>query len=366
MILVFNSGSSSLKAKLFDDNLNVSKTFEVNRLGERKDKNHRQAAKEILGKLKPEDVSVIGHRVVHGGDKYYKLTELDTKVVDYLKELSILAPIHNPQAIEVIEAISSEGFGGKDVKQYALFDTGYFKDLPMEAKIYPLPYSYYKKQGIRRFGFHGISHQYAAQEASMQLGEDILNTNLVTIHLGAGCSMAAIAKGKPVDVSMGFTPLEGLMMMTRSGTIDPGIIFYLAEKKKMPLEKIKKMLEFESGILGVSGLSSDMKDIMFVAGIRIEDEDEEYHPPANIKCGPKEVKRANLAIDVFCRTVRKHIGAYSALLNNKVDALVFTGEIGYNSSFLRIKMTKDLKFNTLAIKPNEELAIARQMVKKSK
>lgn len=356
MILVFNAGSSSLKAKLFDKNLNTLENFEVNRIGDGGAKTHTEAAKQILKKLKNKDFEFVGHRVVHGGEKYIKLTEITPQVIQDLKEFSLLAPQHNPQALEVIGSV-------KGIKQYALFDTGFFNDLPLEAKIYPLPYKYYLRDGIRRFGFHGISHQYAAEQASGQLGEDILNTNLITIHLGAGCSIAAISKGKPVDVSMGFTPLEGLMMMTRAGSIDPGIIFYLMEKKKMAPGKIRQMLEFESGVLGVSGISGDMKDIMFVAGIRIEDEDEEYIPPKNIGCGPKEVKRANLAIDVFCRTIRKYIGSYCALLNNKVNALIFTGEIGYNSSLLRIKISKDLKINTLAIKPNEELAIARKIVK---
>lgn len=360
MILVFNAGSSSLKAKLFDKNLNTLENFEVNRIGESGAKTHTEAAKQILKKLKNKDFEFVGHRVVHGGEKYIKLTEITPQVIKDLKEFSILAPQHNPQALEVIKTLKQKNI---KAKQFALFDTGFFNDLPLEAKIYPLPYKYYLHEGIRRFGFHGISHQYAAEQASIQLGEDILNVNLITVHLGAGCSIAAISAGKPIDVSMGFTPLEGLMMMTRSGTIDPGIIFYLMEKKKMAPERIRRMLEFESGILGVSGLSSDMKDIMFVAGIRIEDEDEEYLPPKNIGCGPKEVKRANLAINVFCRTIRKHVGAYCALLNNKVNALIFTGEIGYNSSLLRIKISKDLRINTLAIKPNEELAIARKIVK---
>ncbi|MBU2595249.1 acetate/propionate family kinase, partial [Patescibacteria group bacterium] len=351
-----NAGSSSLKAKLFDANLNTLKSFEINRIGEIGMKTHQKAAQKVLAELKNEDFKVVGHRVVHGGEKYFKLTEITPEVIQDLKNLSILAPQHNPQALEVIKTI-------KNKKQYALFDTGFFNDLPLEAKIYPLPYKYYKKEGIRRFGFHGISHQYAAEQASNQLGEDILNTNLITIHLGAGCSVAAISQGKPVDISMGFTPLEGLMMMTRAGSIDPGIIFYLMDEKKMAPEKIRRILEFESGILGISGISSDMKDVMFVAGIRIEDEDEKYVPPKSIKCGADGVKRANLAIEVFCRTIRKHVGAYCALLNNKVNALIFTGEIGYNSSLLRIKITKDLRINTLVIKPNEELAIAREINK---
>jgi len=280
MVLIFNAGSSSLKAKLFDQNLNSLDSFEVNRIGESGAKTHSEAAKIILEKLKNRNFKLVGHRIVHGGEKYIKLTEITPEVLKDLEEFSILAPQHNPQALEVIDVVgkqfnnSKTRLGGASpslgrgepsrgrIKQYALFDTGFFNDLPLEAKIYPLPYKYYQKEGIRRFGFHGISHQYAAEQAANQLGEDILNTNLITIHLGAGCSIAAISKGKPIDVSMGFTPLEGIMMMTRSGTIDPGIIFYLMEKKKMAPEKIKHMLEFESGILGVSGLSSDMKDIM--------------------------------------------------------------------------------------------------------
>jgi acetate kinase len=247
-------------------------------------------------------------------------------------------------------------------KQYAAFDTSYFRKLPLEAKVYPLLYRYFEEDKIQRYGFHGISHQYATLEAAQELKAEIGELNLITIHLGAGCSMAAVEKGQPIDTSMGFTPLDGLTMMTRSGAIDPGIIFYLIKNLKVSAEKVEEILNKECGLLGISGVSDEMKDILFVAGIRVEDKS--YKPAEGIKCDKNYIKRSKLALKIFERSVRKCIGAYYALLD-KVDALVFTGEIGYGSSYLRKIITHGLNARIVVVRPNEELAIARQIIKKN-
>lgn len=348
MILVFNAGSSSLKAKLFDEKLREVKSFKIERIGSSQVKNHTQAAKIILAKLQGSDPCIIGHRVVHGGDKYKSLTEINSDVIAEIEKLSSLAPLHNPPALEVIKTLKHENI---KTKQYACFDTAFFTDLPLEAKVYPLPYIYYKK-GIKKYGFHGISHQYAAQEAGLK--------NLITIHLGAGCSMAVLQNGRVIETSMGFTPNEGLMMMTRCGSIDPGVILTFLRKLECRADEIEEILSSKSGVLGISGVSDDMRDVLFVAGIKVEDKN--YVMPANIKCDREHIKRSKLAIEMFCRTVKKYIGGYAALLNNKVDCLVFTGEIGYGSSILRKRICNGLDYKIITVKPDEELAIAREIL----
>lgn len=350
MILIFNAGSSSLKAKMFNEKLKEVQSFRIERIGAGGPKSHKEAAGKIVEELKnPDEVKKIGHRVVHGGDKFKDTCEITPEKVEVLEKLSSLAPLHNPPAIEVITS-TQEMFS--QIPHYAVFDTSFFTDLPKEARIYPLPYEYYNKEKIKRFGFHGISHEYAFKKSKKE--------NLITVHLGQGCSMTAIKDTKPIDTSMGFTPLEGLPMMTRSGSIDPGIIFYLIRKLKMSPNEVEEILEKKSGLLGLSGVSGDMRDILFVAGIPVEDKD--YQPPKDIKCDQEYAQRAKLAIDVFIRSVKKQIGAYFTLLD-KAEAVVFTGEIGHGSSRLRKMITRDLRIEVLAIKPEEELAIAEKISK---
>lgn len=368
-ILILNAGSSSLKAKLFDQNLKEIKSFKIERIKSDGSKNHTEATKEILTKIDLEKIKIIGHRVVHGGDKFVAPTEITDEVITEIEKLSNLAPLHNPPALEVIKE-TQKSLDRLGTRQFAVFDTAFFRDLPKEAKYYPLPYEYYKK-GIKKYGFHGISHQYAIEEAleehsyrpaSLASPRDSASKgNLITIHLGAGCSITAIEKGQPIETSMGFTPNDGLMMMTRTGGIDPSIVLFMMRQMNLSPEKIENILEKQSGLLGISGVSDDMRDILFVAGIKVEDKD--YVMPSNIQCDREHIKRSELAIKLFCRTVKKFIGGYIALLNNKVDALVFTGEIGYGSSILREKIAKDFGIKIIAIKPNEELAIARGIIK---
>lgn len=361
-ILVFNAGSSSLKAKLFDPKLKEVKSFKIERIGGDEVKNHLEATKIVLNKLQGTDPRFIGHRIVHGGDKFKDLTEINNEVIGEIEELSSLAPLHNPPAIEVIRAVEQQ-YNNKTIKQYACFDTAFFVDLPREAKYYPLPYEYYKK-GIKKYGFHGISHQYTFEKTKELINKKTEELNVITIHLGAGCSITAIEKGRPIETSMGFTPNDGLMMMTRSGGIDPDIVLFMQKEMKLSPDKVENILDQKSGLLGISGVSEDMRDILFVAGVKVEDKD--YVMPANIKCDREHIKRSELAIEMFCRTVKKYIGGYAALLNNKVDALVFTGEIGFGSSILRERIAKDFAFKIIAIEPNEELAIARMIWTKIK
>ena len=364
MILVFNPGSSSLKAKVFDNNLKELESFKIDRIGISKIKNHTQAAQKIVEEMKnPDEIDVVGSRVVHGGEYFKEPTEINKDVLNKIDQLSPFAPLHNPKAIEVIK-ISQEMF--IRVKHAAFFDTSFFTDLPEESKIYPLPYEYYQK-GIKRFGFHGISHQYAMERAALHKKTKIDKLEIITIHLGQGSSIAAIKCGRPIDTSMGYTPLEGLPMMTRSGSIDPGIIIKLITDElkngktgEEALKDVENLLEGEAGLYGISGVSKDMRDILFVAGMPVEDKD--YQPPKDIKCDKKYAQRAKLAIDVFVRSVKKQVGAYFTLLD-KAEAVVFTGEIGYGSSKLREMITQDLTIEVMAIKPNEELAIAEKISK---
>ncbi|MCX6811825.1 MAG: acetate/propionate family kinase [Candidatus Berkelbacteria bacterium] len=358
-ILVLNSGSSSLKFKLFNDKLKELKSEKIDRIGAGGPEDHKEALKIVIKRIGEEFklIDAIGHRVVHGGDKYGEIELLKKETITGIEELSKFAPLHNPPALAIISSLKKYlRKNDLKIKQYACFDTAFFKEMPIEAKYYPLPYEYYQKKKIKKYGFHGISHKFAAQEAAKELMKSIEEINLITIHLGAGSSITAIEKGKPIETSMGFTPNEGLMMMTRSGGIDPSVVLFMLKEMNLSPDKIENILEKQSGLLGISGVSDDMKDILFVAGIKVEDPD--YVMPANIKCDREHIKRSELAIEMFCRTVKKYIGGYMALLGG-VDALVFTGEIGFGSSILRERIAKDSDIKILAIKPNEELKIAR-------
>lgn len=355
MILILNPGSSSLKAKVFDKNLKVLEYFKFDRIGTSEIKNHTEACQKMVEEMKaPDEIEIVGYRVVHGGSYFKKPTEINQKTINRINELSSLAPLHNPVSVEVIK-ISQDMF--TQAKHFAFFDTSFFADLPIEASIYPLPYNYFQ-EGVKRYGFHGISHQYAAEEGAKFKKTRIEKMEMVTVHLGQGSSVAVMQNGRPIDTTMGYTPLEGLPMMTRSGSIDPGIILKMISEGKSE-KKIERILEQESGLYGISGVSSDMRDILFVAGCQIEDTG--YKPPKDIKCSEDDIKRSKIAIEVFTRSVKKYLGGYFTLLN-RVDLVVFTGEIGYGSSLLRNKICENFNIETLAVKPNEELAIARKII----
>jgi len=306
----------------------------------------------------------IGHRVVHGGELFSKPALIDDKVIAAIRKLIPLAPLHNPHNLLGIEVTRKRS---PDVPQVAIFDTAFHQTIQPHSFHYALPYEFYTEHGVRRYGFHGTSHFYVAKVAAGHLGKQLKEVNLITLHLGNGASAAAIQNGKSMDTSMGLTPLEGLIMGTRSGDIDPAIHFYLMRQTGMSADEIEKLLNSRSGLKGICGMN-DMRQIQQKA----EEGDE----------------RALLALDMFCYRVRKYIGAYSAVIK-RIDAIVFTGGIGENSAVVReracsgldnIGISLDLKKNkavsgriseiqpdgssikVLVIATDEELEIARQTI----
>jgi acetate kinase len=267
-----------------------------------------------------DEIAVVGHRIVHGGQEYREATPLTPKVRAAIARQVEFAPAHNRFELEAIAAIDQ--VLGAGVCQVAVFDTGFHATLPPAAYVYPGPYEWLQ-QGIRRFGFHGINHQYASRRAAQLLGRDPESLRLIVLHLGNGASLAAVRGGKSVDTTMGFTPLEGLMMGTRSGSIDPGILIFLLRHGGYTPEQLDRVLNQESGLLGVSGISGDMRQIL-----------------AAMAAGNA---RAQLAFDVYAHRLTRETGAMAAVLGG-VDALVFTGGVGENSPLLREVLAKQLGF----------------------
>jgi acetate kinase len=311
-----------------------------------------------------KEIAVVGHRVVHGGDKFCQPVFVDEQVKTVLRECFDIAPLHNPSNYEGIIAVERML---PNVPSVLVFDTAFHQTMPDYAYIYALPYEYYQKHHIRRYGFHGTSHEYVARKAAGMLGKPFNELKIITMHLGNGSSVAAINMGKVVDTSMGFTPLEGLIMGSRSGDIDPAIIPFLMEKyPDMGHAAINDMLNKKSGLLALSGISADMRSI--------------------VEAKEKGYKRAILAFEALCYSIKKYIGAYFAALNG-IDVLVFTAGIGENSAPVRASSTKGLealginidehantvksdkervisadfsKVKVLVVPTNEELMIARQ------
>lgn len=337
MILVLNCGSQSIKWKLFDNRLRLKKESKREVFNP---EDFQKILNEELNKIDGK-IEKIGHRVVHGGEKFRKPTKINQQVLKELKKFNKLAPLHNPfniLGIKVARRIFPK------VPQIAVFDTEFYADLPKKAYIYPLPENLRKEYRFRRFGFHGISHEYVAKEAAKIIKKPFEKLKIITCHLGGGSSITAIKNGKAIDTSMGFTPMEGLMMMTRSGDIDPGIILELA--KATSLKKTDKILNFESGIKGISGIG-DMLELLKEA-----------------KVGNKKAK---LALAIFAYRIQKYIGAYFTVLDG-CDLLIFTGTIGINSAEIRKMICKNLTIlkqtKILAIETNEELAIAQKLNQK--
>jgi len=256
------------------------------------------------------EIGAVGHRVVHGGEAFTGSVIIDDKVIASIEEFADLAPLHNPPNLAGIRAIQRKL---PDVKQVACFDTAFHATIPQVAYMYALPYELYEKLHIRRYGFHGISHRYVARRAAAIMGRGKYDINAITCHLGNGCSITAVRQGRSIDTSMGFTPLEGVPMGTRSGDLDPAILFYLGEKG-YDIESLNDLCNKKSGLLGLSGVSNDVRNL--------------------IELAKQGNTRAKLAIDIFCYRIRKYIGAYCAVLD-KVDAVVFTGGIGENAPSLR-------------------------------
>ncbi|TMD01368.1 MAG: acetate kinase [Chloroflexi bacterium] len=274
------------------------------------------------------EIDIVGHRVVHGGQEYRESTKITPAVKDAIKRLSLIDPLHNPLNLEDIEAIEQIL---PRVPQVAVFDTAFHSQLPMEAVVYPGPYEWFE-QGIRRYGFHGISHQYCAQRAAQLLERDLASLRLVTCHIGNGCSLAAIQDGHSIDTTMGFTPLEGLMMGSRSGSVDPGILIYLMRQKGYSADQLDTMLNKESGLKGVSGVSGDMRAIHEAIGQGNE--------------------RAKLAFAIYVHRLRSFIGSMIAVLGG-LDALVFAGGVGENDAEMRADVCAAFAFLGLHLDPQK-------------
>ena len=273
----------------------------------------------VIGSMK--EIDAVGHRVMHGGEAFNKSVLITDEVMKALEECIPLAPLHNPANITGINACTA--VMGKDVPQVAVFDTAFHQTMPAKAYMYALPYEYYEKDKVRRYGFHGTSHKYVSQRAAVMLGKKPEELKLISCHLGNGSSVTAIDGGKSVDTSMGFTPLAGLPMGTRAGDLDAGILQYLMNKYGMSIDEMLNILNKKSGVQGVSGVSSDFRDL------------ENAHKEGN--------ERAGLAVDMFNYGVKKLIGAYAAAMGG-VDAIIFTAGVGENSASQRLDIASGLEF----------------------
>lgn len=283
--------------------------------------------RQLRSTAETSEIRVVGHRLIHGGQQIRRPVRIDAAMKEIISRYSHLAPLHIPAGLEAIAATESVLPG---VPQVGLFDTSFFADIPPSAYLYPLPYQWYEDWGIRRFGFHGTSHAYCSERAAEMLGGRVSELRLVICHLGQGASATAVRGGVAVANTMGFTPLEGLMMGTRSGTVDPGILLYVQREKGLTAKQLDEVLHHKSGLLGISGISSDFRRVEAAAA-------EGHH-------------RAQLALEVYAYRVRTTIGSLAAALGG-LDALVFTGGIGENSPRLRWEVCQDLRF--LGAQPNE-------------
>lgn len=274
------------------------------------------------------EIDIVGHRVVHGGQEYRESTFITAEVKAAIERLAVFAPAHNPANLEGIKAIEQVL---PSVRQVAVFDTAFHSQLPLATSVYPGPYEWFE-QGIRRYGFHGISHQYCAQRTARILGRDLASLRLITCHLGNGCSLAAIRHGQSVDTTMGFTPLEGLMMGSRSGSVDPGILIHLLQHQGYTAETLDNTLNKASGLQGISGISSDMRQVLSAMAVG--------NP------------RAKLAFDIYIHRLRCHIGAMLATLGG-LDALVFAAGVGENAAIVRAAACETLGFLNLILDPQK-------------
>jgi acetate kinase len=385
-VLVLNCGSSTLKFQLIQtrggaverkiargvvDRIGGESSYKFEILGETPEEgkvaaeNHEAATVKVIEWLRSHpdlgSVDAVGHRVVHGGDKFKSAVRIDENVIKILDSLCDLAPLHNPSSVSGIHA--ARKVLGTQVPMVAAFDTSFHQTIPDNAAIYALPYELSTKHHLRRYGFHGLAHQYSAMRYGELTGKTADQVNIVTLHLGNGCSACAIRNGTSIDTSMGFTPLEGLVMGTRSGDLDPALVVHLARQEG--IDEIESLLNTRSGLLGVSGISSDMRELIAVY---------------------EENARARLAIDVFCYRARKYLGAYLAALQG-AEAVVFSGGIGEHLPLIRKEIcggmewcglildeaqnesaigtegrisTAEARIQVLVIPSDEEAVIARQ------
>lgn len=365
-ILVLNCGSSSLKFQIISTDLEKIANNADIRLAEghieriggaglitfkaKGKESHRSAAPvrdiktaletvlrwisetaDIEGINSLADIQAIGHRVVHGGEKFKQSVMIDEEVLRGIEDCIELAPLHNPANIKGI--VAAREIFGKAIPQAAIFDTAFHQTLPETSYLYALPYQFYRRHKIRRYGFHGTSHRYISYRYRTLNNIPREKVNVITLHLGNGCSIAAIKGGHSMDTSMGLTPLEGLVMGTRSGDLDPAIIDFIAAKEGLTVQEIETLLNKQSGLLGISGLTNDMRELLAEA--------EESGD-----------RRAKLAIDIFCYRVRKYIGSYLAAMNG-TDAIIFSGGIGENSPKVRSLICQELKW--IGVEIDEDL-----------
>jgi acetate kinase len=346
-VLVLNCGSSSIKYQFFDtidktalargvvERIGMSSAVlshkrydgdEIKIVGEILD--HNIAIEYVLGVMlsknhgvieNKKDIEAVGHRVVHGGETFSDSVFITDEVILVLQDNIELAPLHNPPNIKGILAVKRTLPG---TPQCAVFDTAFHSNMPPKAYLYGIPYELYKKYKIRRYGFHGTSHFFVSKQAAQILGRDLSELKIVTAHLGNGCSMAAVKNGISVDTSMGFTPLEGLLMGTRSGDLDPSLILYIMGKEGLSLNEAGTLLNKHSGLIGISGEGSDMREIL---------------------SAKNDQKRSKYAFNLFCYRIKKYLGAYAAAMGG-LDAFVFTGGIGENAAEVRAEVCEELEF----------------------
>ncbi|HSK75773.1 MAG TPA: acetate kinase [Thermoanaerobaculia bacterium] len=309
-------------------------------------RDHRQALDFVLRWLvSPEskvpeinalgEIEAVGHRVVHGGEKLTRSVRIDDEVIRQIQECIDLAPLHNPANLKGIAA--AREILGPGVPQVAVFDTSFHSTMPPESFLYALPYQLYVRHRVRRYGFHGTSHRYVAHRYRQLTGKEPEDIHIITLHLGNGCSACAIRGGESLETSMGLTPVEGLVMGTRSGDLDPAVLEFLHHKEGMSFDELDTLLNKRSGLLGISGLTNDMRELL------AEEKDHQD-------------RRARLAIDLFCLRVRKYIGAYLARMNG-ADAVVFAGGIGENSPEIRRRICADMDFLGIAVDPERNEAL---------
>lgn len=364
-VLVLNSGSSSLKFQIIATDLDQIKNYQDDRIcrgevegigGEAifRIQHRNEAGRTLTAPLRDmtaaleyllryiasdrsgiseikstSDVHAVGHRVVHGGELFKESTLVDDRVLKGIEDCIDLAPLHNPNNVKGI--IAARDLFGKDVPQVAVFDTSFHHSLPEQAYLYAVPYHLYRRHKIRRYGFHGTSHRYVAFRYRALRGITREQTNIITLHLGNGCSAAAIQRGSSIDTSMGMTPLEGLVMGTRSGDLDPAIVSVIARKEGMSPSEVDTLLNTQSGLLGISGLTNDMRELQ--AELKEHDD-----------------RRVRLAVEIFCYRAKKYIGAYLASMGG-ADAVVFTGGIGENSPDVRARICDGMGWTGLKLDP---------------
>lgn len=357
LVLILNCGSSSLKFAILDpvtgdeklsglaENFNLADArikWKLN--GEKGAADlgagaaHSEALNYIVSNILSaelkDSIGAIGHRIVHGGEKYTKSIVITPEVIEGIKEAAAFAPLHNPAHLIGIEE-AFKAFPELQTKNVAVFDTAFHQTMPEEAYLYALPYSLYKEHGVRRYGFHGTSHYYVSREVANELGIEPSKANVITCHLGNGASIAAIRNGECIDTSMGFTPLEGLVMGTRSGDLDPAILFFMHNTLGMSVKEIEETLVKKSGLLGLTEVTSDC---------RYAEENYDSKP---------EAKRA---MDAFCYRLAKYIGAYMAVIGDHLDAIVFTGGIGENAGPVRELTLNHLKLFGVKVDSEKNLA----------